>query len=251
MASSPSDTQSDKPQAQTEESEKTLGESRVDIIGAIKTPLAFFALVVLVVEAIMGLAVGATAGFDRTLLIAGMISLIFLLVAVVALIAYFRPISLYAYKPESVTALSSKPMESFLDAEGYQILCAAYDERKNSGRLQKCAEAALARDKKDANGWYYLGRAYEGVSNFNQAISCFKKSLELGGPASPSWAWCALAWIYNQKGDFKLAEESAKKAVALDETYGYAWRELEHASEKLGKVKQAQEAAAKASAAGA
>lgn len=65
--------------------------NRVGIIQAVKTPLGFFSLVVLVVEAILGVTANFSQGTDRTYLIVGMLSLIFLLVIIVAAFAYFRP----------------------------------------------------------------------------------------------------------------------------------------------------------------
>jgi hypothetical protein len=102
MSGSSSQTQKNETQSVGEK--KTSVESRVDIIGAIKNPLTFFALVVLVAEAILGgLAVSMAVGFDRTLIIAGMISLLFLLVVVVAIISYKRPRHLYVFNPDQDT----------------------------------------------------------------------------------------------------------------------------------------------------
>jgi hypothetical protein len=52
-------------------------------------------LVVLIVEGILGIAVGFSSNSDRTYLILGMLILIFLLVLIVAVMATFRPRSLY------------------------------------------------------------------------------------------------------------------------------------------------------------
>jgi hypothetical protein len=215
-------------------------ESRISIIEAIKTPLAFFTLVVLVVEAIMGLTIGITSGLDKSMLIVGMISLIFLLVGVVAFMAIKHPAALYLYNPNNIV----NPVAP-VGAEEYLLLCHIYDDRSNWGKVQTYAASCIDINKKDPNGWYYLGRASGGVSDFNKAIECYKKSLEFGGPYSPSWAWYQLAWIYNQRGQFKEAEEAAKNAIKLDDTYIDAWKELGLASAKLGKHKQAKEANAR------
>ena len=68
--------------------------TRVDIIRAVRTPLGFFTLAMLVVEAILLVAVQFSEGQDRTYLIAGFVALPILLVVVVGLIAFFRPQSL-------------------------------------------------------------------------------------------------------------------------------------------------------------
>lgn len=219
-------------------------DSRINLIEAIKTPLAFFTLVVLVVEAIMGLTIGITSGLDKSMIIVGMIALIFLLVSIVAFMAVKNPASLYKNTTKNFTQQTlqqEKPIPA-VGCEEYKILCNTYDERKNWGKVQLYAEACLKSDRKDPTGWFYLGRAYGGVTNYNSAIDAYKKSLEFGGPYSPSWPWYQLAWIYNQRGQYKDAEEAAKNAVKINTTYRAAWSELGFASEKLGKKKQAQEA---------
>ncbi len=94
--------------------------NRVGIIQAVKTPLGFFSLVVLVVEAILGVTANFSQGTDRTYLIVGMLSLIFLLVIIVAAFAYFRPGALgeertdFLARDEDSTAVSlSFAVETF------------------------------------------------------------------------------------------------------------------------------------------
>jgi hypothetical protein len=69
--------------------------SRVAIIDAVKQPINFFALVVLIVEAILAGTASIISGNDRTYLVIGMLGLIFLLVLIVAGMAIFRPEALY------------------------------------------------------------------------------------------------------------------------------------------------------------
>src|SRR5712692_9381528 len=70
-------------------------DSRVSIINTVQTPLGFFVLVVLIVEAILGITATFSSGNDKTFLIGGMLALIFLLVLIVSGMAVFRPPSLY------------------------------------------------------------------------------------------------------------------------------------------------------------
>ena len=73
--------------------------NRVSIIETVQTPLGFFTLVVLVVEVILGIAANFSQGSDRSYLIISMIVLIFLLVAIVAGFAFFRPEALRGKRP--------------------------------------------------------------------------------------------------------------------------------------------------------
>jgi hypothetical protein len=68
----------------------------VRVIEAVKTPLGFFVLIVLVVS---GIIASLSQGVDRTYLVGGMLALTFLLVLLVSVIAVFRPEALYGARP--------------------------------------------------------------------------------------------------------------------------------------------------------
>lgn len=74
------------------------------IIEAIKTPLGFYALIVLAAEAIMATAVPFTEGIDRTLLVSGMLGILGILIAVVSVFAYIRPEALRGLSVHGVRA---------------------------------------------------------------------------------------------------------------------------------------------------
>ncbi|MFC2152829.1 hypothetical protein ACFLSE_09925 [Bacteroidota bacterium] len=78
---------------------KSENNNRVSLIQTVQTPLGFFVLVVLIVEAIFGIAASFSEGDDRSRLIIGMLALIFLLVIIVALIAVYQPEALYGVRP--------------------------------------------------------------------------------------------------------------------------------------------------------
>lgn len=65
--------------------------SRIGIIQAVQTPLGFFVLVVLVFEGILGATASLAKGLNSTYIVWAMIALIFLLVGIVAFLAYYRP----------------------------------------------------------------------------------------------------------------------------------------------------------------
>jgi predicted Zn-dependent protease len=54
------------------------------------------------------------------------------------------------------------------------------------------------------------------------------------------WPGGQLAWIYNQSGEFKNAENAGNKAVSIDNSCEHAWQELSFASERLHKETQYQ-----------
>lgn len=73
--------------------------NRVSIIKTVQTPLGFFTLTVLIVEVVLGIAAKFNQGLDRSYLFISMIALIFLLVAIVAGFAFFRPEALSRRRP--------------------------------------------------------------------------------------------------------------------------------------------------------
>lgn len=81
--------------------------NRVSIIETVQTPLGFFTLTVLVVEVILGIAANFSQGSDRSYLIVSMITLIFLLVAIVTGFAFFRPEALKGKRPVANRSVSS------------------------------------------------------------------------------------------------------------------------------------------------
>lgn len=73
--------------------------NRVDIVRAVQTPLGFFVLAVLVVEAIFGLLAAASDAPERGYIIGGMFFLLLLLIGIVTFLAYHRPEALAGTRP--------------------------------------------------------------------------------------------------------------------------------------------------------
>jgi hypothetical protein len=109
--------------------EQTTRESRASIIETVQTPLGFFALVVLVVEVILGITAGLVRGVDPTWVVAAMVGLIFLLVFIVAALAYVRPEALHGKR--AADARSTTPTVQLDSAPSVEhvtrptILCAS------------------------------------------------------------------------------------------------------------------------------
>jgi hypothetical protein len=110
-------------------------ESRANIIQTVQTPLGFFTLVVLAVEALLGTTAGLTGGPQRSIIIAAMILLIFTLVVIVALLAYHRPEALHGIREE----ISRKqrhdetPIPEVLIVQRPKIFCAASTDFEKLG----------------------------------------------------------------------------------------------------------------------
>lgn len=87
---------------------------RQKFVEAIKTPLGFFSLAVLVVEALLGSLALASSGFDRTFLLYAIVGILVLIVVLVAAIAIRWPEALWG---ERYSALE----ESFAAGLGANI----------------------------------------------------------------------------------------------------------------------------------
>jgi hypothetical protein len=79
--------------------------SRVDIIRTVQTPLGFFVLVVLVVEAIIGGVAGFSGTRDRPYIISIMAGIVILLVVMVTALALFRPEALQGQRAPNMAVI--------------------------------------------------------------------------------------------------------------------------------------------------
>jgi hypothetical protein len=85
--------------------------SRVSIINAVQTPLGFFVLVLLIVEGGLGLVAGFSSESDKTYLFVAMLTLVFLLAVIVAVMATINPSALLgkqANSPEQKTVSNAQ-----------------------------------------------------------------------------------------------------------------------------------------------
>src|ERR1043165_4614908 len=105
--------------------------SWAQIIATVQTPLGFFVLVVLVVEAIFGAVAAMSSGPERTYLVVGMLVLIFALIIIVAVLAVLRPESLQGQRPTEAHGASSVAQITKISKP--QILCAATPEGEKIG----------------------------------------------------------------------------------------------------------------------
>lgn len=81
------------------EEKSQVSSNRVGIIRTVQTPLGFFVLVVLVVEAMLGTIAYTSNGQNTTFALLGMVVILALLIAVVAWMAYYRPEALTGRRP--------------------------------------------------------------------------------------------------------------------------------------------------------
>ncbi|XGV97895.1 MAG: nucleoside 2-deoxyribosyltransferase [Leptolyngbya sp. BL-A-14] len=79
---------------------RTEFSSRAGIIQAVDTPIGFFSLVVLAIEALLGIIALTTSEGDRTFIVRSMIALLFIVVAVVSFLAFTKPSLFRASKKE-------------------------------------------------------------------------------------------------------------------------------------------------------
>lgn len=80
---------------------------RLDLIKTVQTPLGFFVLVVLVVEALQGSVAHTGSAPNNTYALFGMIAILTLLIVIVALMALFRPEALHGDRKQAANSAVS------------------------------------------------------------------------------------------------------------------------------------------------
>jgi hypothetical protein len=98
---------------------------RADLIQAIKTPLSFFVLAVLIIEVVMGSLAAFTSAADRTLMIWGMLILLGVTIAVVGTLAYAKPEVLQGRQPDLPFSLFIAAPVEF---EGLDVVSIPWDK---------------------------------------------------------------------------------------------------------------------------
>ena len=98
----------------TKAATKPLVTNRVDIIGAVKTYLGFFVLLVLVVEAVLG-ALALKEGPNQLVALYGMLFVIVALIAVVSFFAYSKPETLLRTFGAAGSAEVQSPPQDFCE----------------------------------------------------------------------------------------------------------------------------------------
>lgn len=98
-------------------------------------------------------------------------------------------------------------------AKGYVLagrVCAA---REQWNEAQNYLATARRLDGRDADAWYFSGRAYYDANRFEQAIAVFQQALRIGAVQSRVYENLGLA--QDALSQFSAAEESFRKALEL------------------------------------
>lgn len=137
--------------------------SRIAILSAIRTPLTLFALIFLIIEAILLVVAQKASGLNLSLLIVGMIVTFIMLLTIVLYISMKRPELLHAESEGLVPSprvsydvFLSSPMAAFSDDEEYK------HDRKGVLSIVDTLQ-----DKCKFNAIFYAGRYIDSVDNFD------------------------------------------------------------------------------------
>jgi hypothetical protein len=120
---------------------------RINLVQVVTTPLNFFVLVVLVVEAIIGSLASFSGSTERPILVLYMTTIIVLLVLIVALLAWFRPEALRGARVASAATPLRSELEISIVSEPSVLVASSV--RFNDLSIDKDIEAAkiVGRDK--------------------------------------------------------------------------------------------------------
>jgi tetratricopeptide (TPR) repeat protein len=108
-----------------------------------------------------------------------------------------------------------------------RILGMSYYNLEDYGKAEKYLKVALLQNQQDADVAYTLGRIYLELDNFQNAISCFQKSIDL--QKNNQWMY-ELGLIYYNVNDYKnalkyfhmAADNGYNKTNDFYENYGFA-----------------------------
>ncbi|HOP49047.1 MAG TPA: tetratricopeptide repeat protein [Ignavibacteriales bacterium] len=93
----------------------------------------------------------------------------------------------------------------------------AYEmEQKNYTKAIEEFQISLQYDPNNHTTYNYLGNCYDYINEFDEAIRCYLKSIDIEENA---YAYNNLGNSYTNKSDYKKAEEYYKKAIDLDPKY--------------------------------
>jgi nucleoside 2-deoxyribosyltransferase len=94
-------------------------QSRANIIQAVDSPIGFFSLVILAIEALLGIVAITSSEEDRTFIVRSMVVLLFIVIAVVTTLAYTKP-DFFKSKKEDTSSQKVKPVVSIEDQDEYE-----------------------------------------------------------------------------------------------------------------------------------
>lgn len=146
-----------------DEDKLTIKPSRSAILGTVRTPITLFALIFLVIEAILLIVAQKASDFNLTLLIAGMIVAFIMLLTIILYLIVKRP---ELFNPESeglvpspkvkYDVFLSSPMAAFTNDEEYK------DDRKDTLRIVETLQ-----DKCKFDSVFYAGRHIDSIDSFD------------------------------------------------------------------------------------
>ncbi len=95
----------------------------------------------------------------------------------------------------------------------------------------------ILKEKNNSEVWNNLGTAYLNLDNFNKAVECFNKSLELN--PQQFVALNNLGVIHVQEGKFDEAISYFRKAINIKPDKPSIWENLAECYERIGKYSDA------------
>ncbi|MEI0538184.1 tetratricopeptide repeat protein [Brachyspira pulli] len=100
----------------------------------------------------------------------------------------------------------------------------SYINDENYEEAIKCFKKAVELNPDNANNWQLLGRSYEGNDNNEEAMKCLNKALELDPNDADNWYW--LGYIYYKDANYEDAIKYLSKSVELNPNISRNWYRL-------------------------
>ena len=105
-------------------------------------------------------------------------------------------------------------------------------KRKDYQGAIECYRKAIELDPKYASPWNNMGLAYGKLGDYNKEIECHRKAIELD--PKDAYPWNNMGAAYGNLGDYNKAIECYRKAIELDSKDATPWNNMGYAYGSLG-----------------
>lgn len=204
---------------------------RQNLIKTVREPLGFFTLIALILEVALGVSAGLSNGIDKTILVITFCVVIILLILLVAIMAMFRPTSLYGKSVSSEAfALVSEIQTTLQKIDGILehaelaralhslgligITSRWIDFKEFESPFGEHLKKRL--EQTSAATWYVVSTSPEGFSTW---LNIFEKAVMERG--------IDIKWVYHRPQEFENQNNKGLRASALMVFGRPSWAERE------------------------
>jgi tetratricopeptide (TPR) repeat protein len=126
------------------------------------------------------------------------------------------------------------------DADAWHYLGRAYDELKRYDEAIAAYRQALRINSEDAVCWFALGSTYADINRYDKAIEAYRQAVRID--PRDAYKWYFLGNAYGKRDRYNDAIEAFRQALRVDPTDAFIWAKLGIACNNLKRYHEAIEA---------